>query len=244
MINYPDKIDNTISLPTVVDNLTAVRAITVNRLRDAILAIEAELGTNPAGISGNVRSRIMSIESAITSGSNTIFGGDVNGTLISQTVIGIQNKPISNTPPKDGYVLTWNNIDGYWSPKASSGLIDPLRPFVTDILITEDSSPHIIPGLTLEIPDNTATEISATIVANSSAESAIFYMHASYKRSGGAPIAMSFTINPNNAAFTAGAVSWLANLVINANNITVVVQEPDGTSVKWTGEIKLTIGEI
>lgn len=38
---YPAAIDTNVTLPSAIDNKTPVQGITVNRLRDAILAIEA-----------------------------------------------------------------------------------------------------------------------------------------------------------------------------------------------------------
>jgi hypothetical protein len=37
---------------------------------------------------------------------------DING-----TVTGLQGNSVSSEEPTDGYVLTWNAMDGYWSPK-------------------------------------------------------------------------------------------------------------------------------
>jgi hypothetical protein len=53
---------NTRGLPVVVDLQTPVKAEVVNRQREAILAIEGELGTSPSGIHTTVRDRLDSIE--------------------------------------------------------------------------------------------------------------------------------------------------------------------------------------
>lgn len=119
---YPSQIDTAITLPTVVDNVTDVEANVVNRLRDAIIAIEAQLGVKPAGVYGTVRARLDAIESAITQG-GVVFGGDLSGTLTSQTVIGIQGNPITNNSPANGDVLTWNSGLGSWNPQPSSGAV-------------------------------------------------------------------------------------------------------------------------
>ena len=44
MTTYPSQIDTSITLPLVVDNASAVKGDTVNRLRNAIVAVEQELG--------------------------------------------------------------------------------------------------------------------------------------------------------------------------------------------------------
>lgn len=55
---YPGQLDDSSSLPASTDNVTPVKAEVVNRLRDAILAIEAELGIDPSREYGTVRARL------------------------------------------------------------------------------------------------------------------------------------------------------------------------------------------
>ncbi len=43
-----------------------------------------------------------------------LAGGDLSGGYYSQTVIGLQDRPLVSTMPLDGYHLTWNDTDGYW----------------------------------------------------------------------------------------------------------------------------------
>lgn len=54
---YPNKVDTSTELPITVDRQTGVDAIVVNRLRDAIIAIEQELGVNPSGDQSTVKDR-------------------------------------------------------------------------------------------------------------------------------------------------------------------------------------------
>ena len=44
-------------------------------------------------------------------------GQDLSGGYHSQTVVGLQNRPVIDTLPLDGYQLTWNDFDGYWEPQ-------------------------------------------------------------------------------------------------------------------------------
>src|ERR1700723_1125050 len=108
-ILYPAAIDNSVSIPQIVDNITPVSAETVNRLRAAILAIEAELGVEPAALYGTVRNRLDYLElligGAITPPS---LGGDLSGTLTSAIVVGLQGKPISNTAATSGQLYVFN----------------------------------------------------------------------------------------------------------------------------------------
>lgn len=51
--NYPDKIDTSVELPTVRDNITEIGGDALNSFKSAILAIEKTLGINPQGATGN-----------------------------------------------------------------------------------------------------------------------------------------------------------------------------------------------
>lgn len=59
---YPDQIDSSTELPKTTDNITPVNAEVVNRLRDAILMIESELGIQPSSTYGTVRARLDAME--------------------------------------------------------------------------------------------------------------------------------------------------------------------------------------
>lgn len=120
MSNYPAQIDNTISLPKVIDNLTAVNGLVFNRLRDAVLAIETELGVQPSTVYGSVRARLDVIENDFNNLQAVSLGGDLGGTISTPRVIGIQGRPISSSPPNTGDVLTWNGIAWQPSPSTSS----------------------------------------------------------------------------------------------------------------------------
>lgn len=84
---YPAQIDNAITLPAVYDGITPVSAPAVNRLRDAILAIEAQLGVDPASVYATVRARLDILEQTIngTSGAGNVI---VHGSAqIGQAII-------------------------------------------------------------------------------------------------------------------------------------------------------------
>jgi len=59
---YPLKIDTTLTLPKVTDNVSPIVADDHNRLRDTIVAVETELGINPSGTYGTVKDRLDAIE--------------------------------------------------------------------------------------------------------------------------------------------------------------------------------------
>lgn len=135
MTTYPAQIDTTASLPTAVDLQTPVTGDTVNRLRDAIISIEAELGAQPAGTHGTVRGRLDFLESLVVSDVVTI-AGDLGGTPSSPLVIGLQGRPLAPTAPTFGQVIAWNGI--VWAPANNINLAQdlggtPLAPLVVGI---------------------------------------------------------------------------------------------------------------
>lgn len=135
MTNYPAQIDNDASLPRVIDLQTPVYGDTVNRLRDAIVAIEGELGPQPATVYTNVRSRLDHIENLITQQVVTLHG-DLGGTPSSPLVIGLQGRPLSSAAPSFTQVIAWNGVA--WAPANSIQLAQDLgntsaAPFVVGL---------------------------------------------------------------------------------------------------------------
>lgn len=61
---YPNALDGYSTLPLRRDGIDEIRADDVNRLRDAIIKIEQELGTQPSGIFGTVKERLDSVGDA------------------------------------------------------------------------------------------------------------------------------------------------------------------------------------
>jgi hypothetical protein len=120
MIKYPAAIDTQTELPYVVDNVTPISGDLINNLRDAVVAMETELGVKPSGIYTNVRSRINALE--ITVGNlvingGAVYGGDlISSSPVTQTVIGLQGRSLTDTEPEDGYLITWNALDSEWQP--------------------------------------------------------------------------------------------------------------------------------
>jgi hypothetical protein len=63
---YPDELDDSITLPPSTDLITPVKAEVVNRLRDAVLAIEMELAAQPSGAYGTVKARLDAMQAQLT----------------------------------------------------------------------------------------------------------------------------------------------------------------------------------
>jgi hypothetical protein len=119
MPKYPAQIDNSQSLPTAVDNLTPVQGAIFNKLRDAVLAVESELGVKPSASYTTVKARIDAIEGVVGNLRIIELDKDLGGTLENPLVIGIQGRPVSTVAPQFNEVLVWDGIA--WVPRPQSG---------------------------------------------------------------------------------------------------------------------------
>ena len=73
---YPSALDDSNSIVQAQDNVTPVAAEVFNRLRDAVLAVEAELGLDPSREYGTVRARLDAMSAKLnTIGMNIYFNG-------------------------------------------------------------------------------------------------------------------------------------------------------------------------
>jgi hypothetical protein len=122
-IIYPAGIDNNSTLPSAVDSFTEFNEEYINRYRDAIIAIEQELGVKPSGTYATVRARLDALEASAGSGGISVNGDlglssiPVPGTI---RVIGLQGFPIASLPPISGQVLGWSG--SVWEPLTVPGL--------------------------------------------------------------------------------------------------------------------------
>jgi len=122
MPTYPAQIDTNITLPQAIDNLTPVQGSIFNQLRNAVIAIETELGVKPSGINATVAERVGNLENIVGNLKIIELQQDLGGTLESPLVIGLQGRPVSDVGPNLNEVLTWDGIA--WLPQPPKGLID------------------------------------------------------------------------------------------------------------------------
>jgi hypothetical protein len=114
MSNYPAQIDTSQSLPTVVDGQTPVRGALFNKLRDAVIAIESELGVKPSSIYSTVKNRLDVIDTNITTISSINLNGDVVGPFNNTQITSLSGRPLSSAAPTLNQVLGWDGLA--WSP--------------------------------------------------------------------------------------------------------------------------------
>jgi hypothetical protein len=156
---YPSGIDNTTTLPLVFDNLTEVKADTVNRLRAAIIAIESTLGINPQGSftnSGGVSSRFNSIDATIVTLNTAVTNVVTEVTNIISTIDG---EHLDLGTPSGGFLTgittlqdtakvtetlnTFNNIMFYLAPAQPQSMDNLSVDAVTSIPIISSSSAKV-----------------------------------------------------------------------------------------------------
>lgn len=134
MTKYPASIDNNVTLPLVADNNTPVQGETVNRLRNAIIALEAELGVKPSGVYTTVRARLDAMDAAINALVVSGVDGDVEGGLATTKVVGFGGRPFSDAAPSVNQVISWNGIA--WVPSTLSNIVLNVLP--TSVLLPND----------------------------------------------------------------------------------------------------------
>ena len=123
---YPAQIDTNTTLPAVIDNFTPITSAVYNRLREAVIAIETELGVKPSSVYSTVRNRLDSLENIISNLSVIELRQDLGGTLHDPLVIGLQGRPLSNSAPNLNDVIIWDGIS--WKPGPNEGLPGPQGP--------------------------------------------------------------------------------------------------------------------
>jgi hypothetical protein len=118
---YPNQIDDSTSVVISQDNVTQVKAEIVNRLRDALLAVENELGTNPSSTYNTVKDRLDALDSTIAQFRQITLSQDLDGTLETPLVVGLRGRPLSTVSPILGNVYMWDGVD--WTPTLINGAV-------------------------------------------------------------------------------------------------------------------------
>lgn len=168
MTKYPSQIDNSSSLPAAVDNSTPLKAALYNSLREAVIAMEIELGAKPSNIYANVATRMNVLENIIGNLKIIELQEDLQGSLEAPHVAGFRGRPLSDVAPSLHQIYSWNGIA--WSPvdqtrfpeNAEIGqciLWDGYN-YVADFYAQDD----VLPPVTVELfPTTLLAEVGETI---------------------------------------------------------------------------------
>lgn len=86
---YPNGIDGDVQIPLTTDNVTPVKAEVINTLRGAIIAVQQELGLNPAREYATVRQRLDAMQAIINALQSSGGGGGGNANLTTTPPVNI-----------------------------------------------------------------------------------------------------------------------------------------------------------
>lgn len=162
---YPSQIDSSNELPLTVDNVTPIRAEVPNRLREAILAIEAELGIDPSREYATVRARIDAIEQALL---EIDTGGGSGGEVVPTSKIRVfrATSALAGSAAGLNQTAVWNGASTLVST-VTAGINGGLTALVAQVAgpyccsgqLTIQPTANIVTGLVIEILLNGATVI-------------------------------------------------------------------------------------
>lgn len=159
---YPNAIDGYAQLPLVVDTVTKVDAVTVNRLRSAIHNIELELGIIPSGDFESVAERFDSIDSLIS---------DLDAAIISlenslaADMTSLENSLVADiTSIEESIVDLQDQIDAIGAPDL--GYKNPVRVATLANITLAGGAPNTLDGITLALNDRILVHVQTDTAQN------------------------------------------------------------------------------
>lgn len=148
-MTYPNSIDDTTTLPLVFDNITEVTADTVNRVRNAVVAIEQALGINPAdGYAnlGGVSARLDAIDTSITN----LNTGLVNVVSeVTALIAALDGEHIDLGTPSGGF-----NTVGITTLQSTDKITDTLDTFNNIMAYLAPAQPQSMQNLAVDTVTN------------------------------------------------------------------------------------------
>lgn len=187
--------------------------ITQNDLPYINLKNDAKITTeNGTGLS------IFDIENGLFSAA-----GDLDGYNNLQTVIGLQNRPLSSSAPGDGYTIVWNDNTSQWEPQRSGIVID--SQFGRRILSGTGFAGNQINlkylGSNLSFEDNKSYDISIRIVVTNTnkTERASFIFDVLAHQDGGFLVLDVV----NNTLSNLNGTGWSATIDYTSNELLVTI---------------------
>lgn len=143
MSTFPYALDTDAELPRVDDDITEVGGLAINALRDAVFALEKELGITPAGSAGSVATRL-----------NVSFNADGTIKASALTSVGLATLPIvdnqvgTNAGIKEyKLALDYSTSDLHTLIVANGALLNSLTAFAN--VTSSNLNTHIAGGTTL-----------------------------------------------------------------------------------------------
>lgn len=161
MTTYPNAIDNISSLPLVYNNISPIVDSDVNRIRNAVVEIQRELGVNPSGTFADVKARLNSIDITTDFLSINIEAGtDRTYTLIINSPLRMVITSVT-TQSAAGTATATLQIDGY----DIGGDANAVSTTEVTTLHAEDNIVEVGGRLTLVMTDTASAEDIAITVS-------------------------------------------------------------------------------
>jgi hypothetical protein len=160
MTVYPGAIDDDRTIIRIDDNLAQLGTQAINQLREAVFAIETELGLQPSGSAGTLASRI---DKSLTA------DGDIKTSAL--TSVGLATLPIDNSEiganagiQESKLTLNHGTTDLYTQITANSALLNSTAAFATTI--NSDLRIHIAGGSVLSDGSTPGRHVGSQIDLN------------------------------------------------------------------------------
>lgn len=163
---YPSQIDSSVELPITTDNVTPVNAETVNRLRDAVLAVEAELGVDPSREFGTVRARLDALEEDVNNLRIELealgTGGGGANVEVGKIRVYRSGSVLAGAAVNTNQTVTWNGtstlVTGENATASSTQLVPGIAGnFIVLGQLSIQPTVDAISGITIEILHNAST---------------------------------------------------------------------------------------
>ena len=203
--NYPNKLDTSVEIPVVRDNITEIGSDVLNSLRDAIFSIERTLGINPQGQAGNtLASRLGNIiddngnlkEEALTRAG--ILGGPISDKDVSKVAAIKEFKLDLDFPTsllQDEVSILNNKIEGF------VGALEELNRIISVHVTPEAIDRHKAIAITVESNSVSPSDVSLKDISSGDLQSFIVSLFDSHIYYSGANIGIGNNSHNANQVF-------------------------------------------
>lgn len=221
--NYPNKIDTTAEIPKATDNVTPVKAELFNRLRDAIIAVENELGIQPSSTYSTVKARLDALEQGIGS------GGGGSG-MIPAKIRAYRTTPLTGAVANTSKTVSWDGTSDLLSASNAS-IIGSSIPF-SKLTTTKDGTYAVDGQLTIEPTAGVVGGITVDVKKDGNVIHTLSDSGAVWGI--GIPRSFSFSLKTEISASSTISVEWK-----HIGNIGSATQLNSGDQFSWLSILKL-----